>query len=201
MQQGTTSKRLTTNPFFTYNDASGVPRQCFIEEILQSFTGVESIDIITAGSGYTSTPTVTIEGDGVGATARALIVNGSLKRVEVVNSGTGYTSAVVKIVGGGGAGATVKANLQGRRGKLRIVYFDENQIKKTLNDDIGTIDYQNGIVSLNNFAPTAIDDPFGTLVFTVVPLTKIFTSVRNRILTLDVSDPSSIRTSINAVVE
>jgi len=200
LQQGTTSRRLISKPNFTYPDATGIPRSCSIEEILQSFTGIDSIDIVTAGSGYTTTPTVTIEGDGTGASARALIVNGSLKRVEIVNAGTGYTSASVTISGGGGAGATVKANLQGRQGRLRIVYFDENQIKRTISE-IGTIDYQNGIITLDNFAPTAIDDPFGTLVFTASPLNKIFTSVRNRIVTLDITDPGSVRTIINAVVE
>lgn len=124
-----------------------------------------------------------------------------MKRVEITNSGTGYTSATVTISGGGGSGATARANLQGRQGKLRIIYFDENEIKRTLNDSIGTIDYQNGVLRLDNFQPTSIDDPFGTLVFTAVPSNKIFTSVRNRIVTLDTTDPGAIRTSINAVVE
>jgi hypothetical protein len=200
LQQGTTSRRLISKPNFTYLDSAGVSRSCTIEEVLQSFTGIDSIDVTTPGSGYTTTPTVTIEGDGTGASARALIVNGTLKRVEIVNSGSGYTSATVTISGGGGAGATARANLQGRQGRLRIVYFDENQIKRTISE-IGTIDYQNGVLTLDNFAPTEIDDPFGTLVFTASPLNKIFTSVRNRIVTLDITDPGSIRTIINAVVE
>lgn len=200
LQQGTTNKRISSSPAFRYFDSSGVERNCFIDEVLQSFTGVESVDIITSGREYTSTPTVNIEGDGTGAKARALIINGELKRVEIIQPGTGYTSASITISGGGGTGATVRANLQGRKGKIRIFYFDTNQIKKTITDNAGDIDYQNGIITLTNFSPTFISDPFGTLVIKAIPLNKIFTSVRNRILTLDVTDPTSITTSIISIL-
>jgi hypothetical protein len=199
--QGTTSQRLVSSPSFKYLDAEGIERDCFIEEVLQSFTGIESIDVLTGGNGYTTTPDVIIDGDGVGATARALIVNGSVKRIEVVNQGSGYTSASVTISGGGGAGASARVNLQGRTGKLRIYYYDTNQIKKTITNDIGTIDYLLGVVKLNNFSPISVDDPFGTMIIKVVPRRKIFSSVRNRIITLDVTDPSSIITVINPVID
>jgi hypothetical protein len=199
--QGTTSQRLVSSPSFGYLDAAGIERNCFLEEVLQSFTGIETIDIVTSGSGYITTPDVIIDGDGTGASARALIVNGAVKKIEVVNPGTGYTSASVTVSGGGGAGATARVNLQGRNGKLRIYYFDTNSIKKTITEDIGTIDYQNGIVKLNNFSPTSVDDPFGTLIIRAIPRKKIFSSVRNRIITLDASDPTAITTTINAIVE
>jgi hypothetical protein len=201
IKQGTTSERIFSTPSFGYTDAAGVVRNCFIEEVLQSFTGVESIDIVTAGSGFVTTPTVTIEGDGVGATAKALIVNGVVKKVEVTNPGTGYTTAAVTISGGGGFGATLKANLQGRNGLLRVYYFDENKIKKTISNNIGTIDYKLGIVALDNFNPVSVSDPFGTLVIKVPPSKKIFRSVRNTIITLDTTDPGSVTTSVNAVAE
>lgn len=201
LMQGTTTQRLTSTPSFKYLDSTGIERDCFIEEVLQSFTGLESVDVLLPGAEYTTTPDVIIDGDGVGAGARALIVNGSVKRIEVTASGTGYTSASITISGGGGAGATARANLQGRIGRLRIFYYDSNQIKKVLNENIGVINYQTGIVTLDNFSPTSIDDPFGTLIVRVVPRKKIFSSVRNRIVTLDNSDPSAILTTINAVVE
>jgi hypothetical protein len=201
IKQGTTSERIYSTPSFGYSDAAGIVRNCYIEEVLQSFTGVESIDIVTAGSEFVTTPTVTIEGDGVGATAKALIVNGVVKKVEVTNPGTGYTTASVTISGGGGFGASLKANLQGRNGLLRIYYFDENKIKKTITNNIGTIDYKLGIITLNNFNPVSVADPFGTLVIKVPPAKKIFTSIRNTIITLDVTDPGSIVTAVNAIVE
>jgi len=199
--QGTTSQRLVSSPSFGYRDSTGIERNCFLEEVLQSFTGVDTIDVLAPGSGYVSTPDVIVDGDGTGAIARALIVNGSVKRIEVVNPGSGYTSASVTISGGGGAGATARINLQGRNGKLRIYYYDSNNIKKTITDDAGTIDYLNGVVRLNNFSPTSVDDPFETLVIRAIPRKKIFSSVRNRIITLDVTDPTAITTTLTAVVE
>lgn len=201
LKQGTTSERLVSSPSFTYLDDAGIIRNCFIEEVLQSFTGVESIEVVTGGSGYVSTPVVTIDGDGTGASARALIVNGAVKRIEITNPGTGYTSATVSLSGGGGTGATIRASLQGRIGRLKIYYFDTVNVKKTLNDNVGIIDYLNGVVTLNNFSPTSISDPFGTLIIRAIPAKKIFSSVRNRIVTLDTSDPSAISTTINAIVE
>lgn len=201
LQQGTTTKRIYSSPSFGYYDASGVIRNCYIEEVLQSFTGIETIEIKTPGSGYTTTPTVVIDGDGVGAAARVLIVNGSVSKIEVTAPGTGYTSAVATISGGGGSGATLNVNLQGRNGQLRIYYYDENGLKKTITDSAGTIDYVNGILSLNNFNPVSIEDPFGTLVIRAIPLNKVFASQRNRILTLDITDPGAVSTTINAVIE
>ena len=201
LRQGTTTQRIYSSPSFGYYDLSGIVRNCFIEEVLQSFTGVEAIDVKTPGYGYTSTPTITIEGDGTGATARALIVNGSVAKIEVTSIGTGYTSAVATISGGGGTGATLTANLQGRSGALKIYYYDENSIKKTITDAAGTVDYKNGIIKLTNFNPVSIVDPFGTLTIRAIPLNSIFSSQRNRILTLDTTDPGAISTVINAVIE
>ena len=201
LQQGTTTKRIYSSPSFGYFDASGVTRNCFIEEVLQSFTGVDTIEVKTPGSGFVTTPSVVIDGDGTGASARALIVNGSVAKIEITSPGTGYTSATARIIGGGGAGATLTVNLQGRNGSLRIYYYDENGIKKTITDSAGTIDYKNGIITLNQFNPVSIVDPFGTLTLVAVPLNKIFSSQRNRILTLDTTDPGSISTTINAVID
>ena len=201
LKQGTTTERIISSPSFGYFDSTGVERNCFIEEVLQSFTGVEEIQVLTGGSGYTTTPTVVIEGDGQGATARAIIVNGAIRSVEIVNEGSGYTSATARILGGGGSGATLRANLQGRTGKLRIYYFDTNNIKKTITNDAGTIDYQVGKIVLENFSPISVSDPFETMIIKAIPVSKVFSSEKNRILTLDQSDPTSITTTINAVIE
>lgn len=201
LKQGTTTERIVSSPSFGYLDQNNVIRNCFLEEVLQSFTGVEEIQITSAGSNYTNTPEVIIEGDGTGASARALIVNGALKKIEIVNPGSGYTSATITVVGGGGSGATARANLQGRNGTLKIYYFDDNNIKKTITESAGTIDYKSGVIVLRNFAPVSIGDPFGTLVIKAIPLKNVFSSQKNRIVTLDLSDPTAITTSINAVVE
>lgn len=200
LKQGTTNERLTSTPSFDYSDQTGVVRKCFIEEVLQSYTGIEDIEVIAAGSGFTTTPTVVIEGDGTGATASALIVNGTVRKIQITNPGTGYTSATARIVGGGGTGALLRPVLQGKFGQLKI-YTIINGIKKTVNENIGTINYNTGVVTLDNFAPISINDPFGTLVLKASPLKKIFSSERNRIITLDDSDPGSISVTVNSVIE
>ncbi|MCX8008113.1 MAG: hypothetical protein N3A54_00240 [Patescibacteria group bacterium] len=55
---------------------------------------VVQINLVNNGSGYESTPTVTLSGGGgTGATAQAIVVDGSVVSVVVTNGGTGYTTA------------------------------------------------------------------------------------------------------------
>jgi hypothetical protein len=69
----------------------------------QGFT-ITEILMYDGGAGYTTAPTVRIEGNGSGASAIAYISNGVVSGVRVVESGSGYTGAVrVSLVGGNGA--------------------------------------------------------------------------------------------------
>lgn len=77
---------------------------------------VDSFLVNTGGSGYTSAPTVTISGDGIGATATvdpAKITGGVLDAdaIAVTTAGAGYSFVIVTITGGGGTGATATASL------------------------------------------------------------------------------------------
>lgn len=74
---------------------------------------VVSITISSGGTGYTSAPTVTLTGDGTGATATAFI-NGSgvVDSIEITSQGSGYTSApTVAFAGGDGSGAAAASAL------------------------------------------------------------------------------------------
>jgi hypothetical protein len=73
---------------------------------------LESITVSSAGTGYTSAPTVAITGGGgAGATATATVAAGSVTGVTITNPGTGYTTtpAVAFSGGGGGTGAAATA--------------------------------------------------------------------------------------------
>ena len=59
----------------------------------------------TGGSGYTVAPTVTIVGDGYGATATATITGGGVTGITITNSGSAYTIAKIVFSNGGGTGA------------------------------------------------------------------------------------------------
>jgi len=69
---------------------------------------ISEIVISIAGAGYTSPPTVLIEGNGTGATAQAYISNGRVSGIKITNAGTGYTTTpVVTLVGGNGSGNAI----------------------------------------------------------------------------------------------
>lgn len=202
LNRGTTNDNFYSSPDFTVIDEEGVPRRCFFEEIPSSFTGLESITVTNPGFGYTSTPTVTIVGDGEGATARAVIVNGKLSKVEVLTPGIGYTTAAIQITGGGGSLGAASAVLEGRFGKLRISYYKIDEISsqstkvvinRNRNDGIvGTIDYVLGRITITNFQPIAVNNNFGDIMLHIKPKINIIQSKLNKMLVLDEEDPTSI---------
>ena len=192
---------LLDDKFFTYpglntTDLEGNPREVFIEDTPGAITGVDSISVLTAGQNYTTVPTVTITGDGNGATAKAIIVNGKVKEIQVLDRGSDYTIATVTITGGNGSGATGKVNLQARNGILRSFYYKSNGEKVVVNPNLGTIDYTTGYISLVLLNATSLvsNDRYDALTLTLnaVPRDGIIRPLRNRILDIDEADSSSI---------
>ncbi len=202
LARGTTNDNFYSTPDFTVTDEDGVSRQCFFEEVPSSFSGLESITITNPGFGYTSTPKVTIVGDGEGAIAVAEIVNGKLNKVTVTNPGIGYTTAAVQITGGGGSLASGLAVLEGRYGQIRISYFKPDEIssqstkvilnKNKNNGVTGTIDYLMGKITISNFNPTAVNNDFGDIMVHIKPKISIIQSKLNKMLVLDADDPTSV---------
>lgn len=209
LSKGTTLDNFYSSPTFTILDENLIERTCFLEEIPSSFTGVETITVITPGFNYTSTPTIEIVGDGQGAQASAIIVNGKLNSVVVTNPGVGYTTAAIRIIGGNGTGATADAVLENRYGKIRISYFKPDEVtsrstKVVLNSErndgiMGTIDYLLGKVTLNNFAPLSIDNDFGELSINVRPKSTVLQSVKNKMLAFDSQDPTSVVVELKVI--
>lgn len=79
-------------------------------------TSVLSITMTNEGSGYTSTPTVTIsapnEAYGTTASAVATVTSNKVTAITVTNAGSGYTSApTITITGGSGSNAAATANI------------------------------------------------------------------------------------------
>lgn len=62
---------------------------------------IDNIIITNGGSGYTSAPSVTIVGDGSGATATATVSAGEVTLVTITNKGSGYTYAEIQFSGVG----------------------------------------------------------------------------------------------------
>jgi len=209
LTKGTTNDNFYSSPDFTLVDEMGVSRQCFFEEVPSSFTGLESISVTNPGLNYTTTPSIEIVGDGTGATARVVIVNGKIKEFVVITPGIGYTTAAVRIVGGGGTLGEGTAILQGRYGQIRIAYYKLDEISsqntkvvinKSKNDGVtGTIDYLLGKIYINNFNPTAVNNAFGNIMVHMRPKNYVIQSKLNKMLVLDDQDPTSIVVKMVAI--
>jgi hypothetical protein len=205
LKRGMFQSGISTSPSLQFRDPdnlSSIISGVQIEEVPSSTGGVESISIINPGFGYQSSPTIEILGDGVGATAEAVIAaTGSLKSINVTNKGSGYTSAIVKITPksndttGQLAAATV--NLEGRYGTLRSFYNNNENVKIILNSSVGTVDYNLGVITLENFNPYGVQNDLGQLTVSANPTTSIISSTYNRIITVDPFDPNSIIVNVN----
>ena len=197
LAKGTTFDTFESTPDFTLLDQDGVSRQCFFEEVPSSFTGVESITVTNGGFGYTTTPTIEIIGDGVGASAYATVVNGKISKITVVNPGINYTTASIRITGGGGSIAAASAVLEGRYGYIRTSYYKVDEVtnehtKIVLNTNSGTIDYVLGILTIPAFNPLAVNNDFGDIMVMMKPKSNVIQSKLNKMLVLDSTDPTSV---------
>lgn len=76
---------------------------------------ISEVTVTVGGSGYTSSPLVSIVGGGgSGASATAIITKGVVSSILVNSGGTGYTSQPsITVVGGGGSGAEGTAAVRG----------------------------------------------------------------------------------------
>jgi len=195
LRRGTITNRLTSTSF-TVNDTTGTPRSALFEEAPQSYTGISEVQITNPGSGYVVAPTVTISGDGVGATAEAVIVNGRIQSINMTNRGTDYTRAIITITGGSGYGAEAVAVVDGRTGTLRTIYYDTLAQRQIINANAGTIDYNNGIITINDIRFISVDSTDGLIRLNIEAEKGIIQSTRDTIITIDVDDPTSISTTL-----
>lgn len=62
---------------------------------------IDGAVIHSAGAGYTSSPIVTIQGDGIGAVATATVFGGEVTGITITNGGYGYSFADIVLTGGG----------------------------------------------------------------------------------------------------
>lgn len=67
------------------------------EPIIDINGAIVEIKILTPGTGYTSTPTLTITGAGFNAEALAVIDAGKVIDIEIIASGTGYQKTPVNV--------------------------------------------------------------------------------------------------------
>lgn len=195
IKRGTLLNRLTSTEFEVF-DNTNVRRTAIIEEVPQSFTGISSIEITNAGYGYTTTPTVTITGDGTGATAEAIIEGGRIVSIHISNRGVDYTRAVVTITGGGGFSGSAVAVVDSKVGTLRTIYYDASANRQIIDSSVGDINYDTGIITLNDLKILSISASDGLLRLTVESEDGVIESSRSTIITIDEADTSAIVTTV-----
>lgn len=71
---------------------------------------IYSVELISGGSGYTN-PSVTITGDGSGATATATVSNGIITKIEMDTYGSGYNIANIVITDAAGSAASARPKI------------------------------------------------------------------------------------------
>jgi hypothetical protein len=195
LHRGTITNRLTSSEFATF-DNSGVSRTAIIEEIPQSSTGISSIEISNAGYNYETTPTITITGDGVGATAVAIIQNGRITQIKMTNRGVDYSRAVVTISGGGGYNAAASAVIDTRVGTIRTIYFDADANRQIINPSVGQINYGTGVITINDLRVLSVSTVDGLIRLSLESESGIIESNKSTIITIDETDLSSIFTQL-----
>lgn len=197
ISKGSFRHRITTFPAIYTVDNSGITRETYYEEVLDAPTGINSISITNAGYNYSSAPTVTISGDGSGATAIARIANGKVDSIEMINKGSNYTTATVTISGGAGSAATAVVNLENNYGTIRSFHYLSTGEKSVIRENAGTINYATGEVVLSRIDTTGgiINDFYDEDVLTIAAPadSEIIEPLRNRILLIDTDNIKSIQ--------
>ena len=195
IEKGTFTNKMFSYPQITVLDTSNTPRNVFYEEVPDSFTGVDMIEVTNSGRDY-AYANVVISGDGSGAAATARIVNGRILSIDVTSKGINYSRSVITITGNG-VEAEARAVLQARNGTLRTYYYDDIGNKIIVNSEAGTIDYDTGEIVLNSIKPSAVisNDYYDTDILTIsaVPGGEVIPPLRNRILTVDDNNIQSVQ--------
>jgi len=195
LKRSTGADRIGSSPAFTAYDNEGVLREFYFEEAPLSSTGISAVQVIQGGSGLTTIPRLVINGDGIGASLRAVITNGKVTSVVIEKVGSGYSTAAIKAYDQDDnllQNVILKPIIENTTGRLRSYYFDNNNIKVIFSENAGIIDYLQGIITLSQFKPLDIIDAFKTIKFYATPKNTLFNSERNTIITLDIDNQSQV---------
>lgn len=81
---------------------------------------ITGVAVTAGGSGYSSAPTITIDGDGDSAEATATISGGEVVKIEMTNRGSGYTYASVNFSSGEASARAILSSAAGIGADPRI---------------------------------------------------------------------------------
>ena len=98
---------------------------------------LDKITITNGGTGYSSSPTVTVTGDGIGGTAVAIVSGGVIKGIKITNGGYGYNNAGLTITDTTGSGAVTtvsvkKGSIYRTTGLLALIWLQNTSSQFTV---------------------------------------------------------------------
>ena len=93
---------FTAAPSVFISNASNINCGTIATTLAASTSTINSIAVNTGGTGWTTAPTVFINGTGTGATATAAVAAGAITGITMLTNGLGYTAAPVISFNGGG---------------------------------------------------------------------------------------------------
>ena len=86
---------FTAAPNVFISNSSNINCGTIASTLAASTSTINSIAVNTGGTGWTTAPTVFINGTGTGATATAAVAAGAVTAITMTNIGIGYTAAPV----------------------------------------------------------------------------------------------------------
>ena len=95
--------------------------------------------------------------------------------------------------------ATATAVIDARTGVLRTIYYDTNAERQVVDSTAGEVDYDAGIITINDINVRSVSSDDGLIRLTIEAEKGIIQSVRNTIITVDETDPTSIVTTLETV--
>lgn len=171
---------------------------------------IDGFTKIDGGSGYTSAPTVNINGDGVGASATAVLTGDEVSSINVDSNGTGYSFAYVTFSNGGGGSGAEYSVILGDADSLPILQSNveaaaiPGTIDKIIIDEPGQ-DYVVGDVIVNitgdgTGAEATVEIAEGTGAITAVSVTDVGTGYTNATISITNSLGTNVSAQARAVL-
>jgi hypothetical protein len=203
------------DPGIGYSSASisvsgdGTPNSCIVapdisignintlqanNELLTVKGTINNIQIISGGYNY-GVATVSIVGDGTGATAVATTVGRAVSKITITNQGSGYTYADV-IINGNGAGASARAIISPTTGHGKdaydelfaktLMFYSNVSRDKNQGFDVNNDYRQIGILKNPRYynSTNRVSQPLGSGCFTISSNYSISNFVKDMILTI-----------------
>ena len=114
----------------------------------------------------------------------------------MINRGIDYSRAVVTITGGGGFNASASAVVDTKIGTIRTIYFDANANRQIINSNVGEINYDTGVITINDLNILSAFTADGLIRLSLESESGIIESNKSTIITIDETDSSSIVTQL-----